>query len=122
MTREDVYEKDLLRDGDLIYFDAIPTPDMILGRHLLSGNLVDVTGLEFLNANNSMNIDSNRIINKYLKVICENITFICEFRDGKLRILEAVELLDLIVNYERNYKSKFHKNILKRYRPQRVFK
>ena len=115
MTREEVMGKSVLREGDLVLFDAMYSPDMVLGRLLRTGDLVNVTGVKFINANSPMNSEKNRILNKNSRVIYENVGFICRLFQNKLVILNGAELLDLIINPDaaRN-KGRIYRKVVER--------
>jgi hypothetical protein len=116
-----VYEgSDLLCAGDLVLFDAIPSPSKIIGLHLRSGKSVDVTGKKFENANNSLNERNNYLLNKLVRPIYENISFVCEYTErDTLRALGGEELLRLMLGQHERYAPineegiKFHSQLLR---------
>ena len=108
--REIIYELKILRNGDLIVFDAIPSPNSIIGRQMQTCKLVDVTGLEFLNASPN----PKKVMDKELRAAYENIAFICEFRNNRLKILSAHGLLGLIL--DEKYKKIFTDFLQKHYK------
>jgi hypothetical protein len=118
MMREDVKGKEELRSGDLVLFEAVPSPGTIIGRLLRTGELVDVTELKFTSVNDGIGegeyrgISTNEAISYFFYW---RVGFICQFSDGQLKVLTGVELLDLIIypDAERN-RGKIDKDIVKK--------
>jgi hypothetical protein len=118
MMREEIKGKEELRDGDLVLFEAVPSPGTIIGRLLRTGELVDVTELTFMSVNDGIGkgeyggISTNEAVRYFFYW---RVGFICQFSDDQLKVLTGVELLDLMIHpdVERN-KGKIDKDIAKK--------